>query len=449
MRIKEIFNLEKDTQNIEVEGWIVFNRNTNKIAFINIHDGSSFNNLQLVIKNNLSNFSEISKLRIGASIKCIGNIKLTPNSKQSLEMQINKLTLVQNTDEDFPLQKKSISLEKLREIPYLRHRTKLFNVVMRMRSTISLSMHEFFNNNGFTYVQAPIITSNDGEGSGESFIVNDEGEKYFFNKQATLGVTGQLHAEALAVGLKNVYTFAPTFRAEKSHTKRHAAEFWMLEPEVAFCDLNGIIKIAYNSLKFTIMKVLELHTDDLKYLEKYNNVPLMTRLNNLLNEDLFVINYDDVIQILKSANKKNKLLFENNDIFFGMDLATEHEKFLTDVHFKKPIAVTNYPKEIKAFYMYQNADKKTVACFDLLVPGVGEMIGGSQREDRYDNLILRMNELKMKIEDYKWYVDLRRFGYAGSAGYGLGLERLIMYITGMDNIRDVLSFPRTPGNIFA
>ena len=449
MEIKKILNLKKDTKKISARGWVISNRGNKNILFLTINDGSSFSNIQIVVKD-ISNFEVVSKLRVGSVIKLIGDLKLTPNSKQPMEIIASEIFFTNNSDEDYPLQKQAISLENLRDIPHLRHRGKLFQAVMRIRSTISLSLHEYFEKENYTYIASPIITSNDGEGAGDSFYIHDKTEKKFFSKEVTLGVTGQLHAEALAMGMGKVYTFAPTFRAENSHTKRHAAEFWMVEPEVAFFDLKDIINVAYESLLHVVKKTIEKNSEEIKFLSEYNKKDLFAMFDNLQNNELVKINYTEAIEIINAAIKQNgSEYFENNIVKFGSDLATEHEKYLTDIHFKSPVAVMNYPKEIKSFYMYQNEDGKTVAAFDLLVPGIGEMVGGSQRESSYQKLIDRMNELNLNIEEYKWYLDLRRFGYPGSSGYGLGLERMIMYITGMDNIRDVLSFPRTPNSIFA
>ena len=449
MEIQKILKIKKDTNDVIVKGWVISNRNNKNIIFLTINDGSSFLNLQIVVKG-LSNFSDVSKLRIGSVIKLTGDLKLTPNLKQPMEVKATEIFIYQNAEEDFPLQKQIISLEKLREIPHLRHRGKLFQAVMRIRSTISLALHEYFEKENYTYIAAPIITSNDGEGAGDSFYIHDKSKKPFFSKEVTLGVTGQLHAEALAMGMGKVYTFAPTFRAENSHTKRHAAEFWMVEPEVAFYELKDIINVAYESLLYVIEKTLEKNKVEIEFLSKHNNKDLIKMFDDLRNNELVKIDYTEAIEIINDAITKNGMsFFENNEVKFGTDLATEHEKYLTDQHFKSPVAVMNYPKEIKSFYMYQNPDGKTVAAFDLLVPGIGEMVGGSQRESNYSKLINRMEELKLNVEEYKWYLDLRRFGYPGSSGYGLGLERMIMYITGMDNIRDVLSFPRTPNSIFA
>ena len=449
MNINKILDLKEDKQQLKVNGWIVSNRGNKKILFITINDGSSFSSLQVVVKQ-ISQFDELAKLRIGAAVRFTGDIKLTPDSAQPMELVATSIDYMKNSAEHYPLQKSGMSLEILRTFSHLRHRTNLFRAVTRVRSTISLAIHEYFSKEHYTYIAAPIITSNDGEGAGDSFYVTTKSKSKFFASEVTLGVTGQLHAESLAMGMGKVYTFAPTFRAENSHTKRHAAEFWMIEPEVAFYNLSQIINVAHESLLFVVKKVLELNKKEIDYLSKYNKKELVPMMQELLSSKLIRIDYKEAINILSKVSKeKGKSFFENNKIEFGIDLATEHERYLTDVHFKQPVAIMNYPKDIKAFYMHQNDDGKTVAAFDLLVPGVGEMIGGSQREGNYNKLVNRMKELNLNIDEYEWYLNLRKFGYAGSAGYGLGLERMIMYITGMDNIRDVLSFPRTPNSIFA
>ena len=437
--IKQIFkeNKEKD---ILIKGWVLSNRGNNKIRFITISDGSTFTNLQVVIKNPEP---ELDKIRLGSSIAVEGSIKLTPNSKQSLELVSNKITLLALADEDYPLQKNGISKEVLREIPHIRHRTNLFRAVMRVRSTLALEVHNFFNSEDFLLVSAPIITSNDGEGAGEAFVVDDESKDLFFAKKATLGVTGQLHAESYAIGFGKVYTFAPTFRAEKSHTNKHAAEFWMIEPEVAFMDLPGGVNLADNMVKTVIKNTIKKHKEEFEFLDKFVEKDLLKKLNDYLEKGVQTLDYSEAIEIL--LNNLDK--FENKDIKFGTDLATEHERFLAETHIGGPVAVVNYPKEIKAFYMHQNDDNKTVAAFDILVPGIGELVGGSQREVNLTKLETRIKELDIDQEDLQWYLDLRRFGDAGSTGFGLGFERLVMYVTGVDNIRDAIPFPRTPKNL--
>ncbi|WGI36960.1 asparagine--tRNA ligase [Mesomycoplasma lagogenitalium] len=445
MTIKQIIlnANDYDGQKISISGWIFSLRGNLNIKFLELNDGSTVANLQVVLKKENIDLEIVDKAREGASISITGLLKYTPDAKQSVELHAISFELLKNTDEDFPIQKKEISMEVLREIPHLRHRTRLIKAVMLIRSTLALEIHNFFAKNNFLYVSSPIITSNDGEGAGETFVVDDESKEHFFGKKATLGVTGQLHAEAYAIGMQKVYTFAPTFRAEKSHTKKHAAEFWMVEPEVAFYKLNDIILLADQMLKEVISKTLVVNKLEFDFLEKNYDSNLREKLNLFLNKKLSIIDYKQAIEELK----KVKDTFEEKNIEFGLDLATEHEKYLAEKLFNGPVAVINYPKDFKAFYMYQNDDNKTVAAFDLLVPGIGELIGGSQRESRYDKLLNRINELSIPADDLKWYLDLRRFGDSGSAGFGLGFERLIMYVTGVDNIRDVIPFPRTPNNL--
>ncbi|MGZ9428503.1 asparagine--tRNA ligase [Mycoplasma sp. 1012] len=434
---------ENDKKFFSIQGWLTNLRGNTKIKFLEINDGSTIVNLQVVLKNEKINLQEVDKARDGAAIYVKGVLNYTPNSKQPIELQADEFKLLKNTDEDFPIQKKEISMEFLREIPHLRHRTKLIKAIMLIRSTLAIEIHKFFSNHNFLYVSAPIITSNDGEGAGETFVVDSENEKMFFGKKATLGVTGQLHAESYAIGMKKVYTFAPTFRAENSHTKKHAAEFWMVEPEIAFYELQDVIKLSDHMLKTVIKNTLEKHKLEFDFLEEIVDKNLREKLNLFLNKTLSIIDYKDAIAELI----KVKDIFEEKNIYFGLDLATEHEKYLAEKLFNGPVAVINYPKEFKAFYMYQNDDNKTVAAFDLLVPGIGELIGGSQREVRYEKLLERVRELSIPEDDLKWYLDLRRFGDAGSSGFGLGFERLVMYVTGIDNIRDTIPFPRTVNNL--
>ncbi|WP_369085797.1 asparagine--tRNA ligase [Metamycoplasma spumans] len=436
-------NTLTDLQEITVEGWVISNRGNDKIRFITINDGSSVSNLQVVIKGDLNNQFNTDKILMGASLKVSGQLHLTPEAKQPFELNASNLVLINNVAEDFPIQKKETTLDFLREIPHLRHRTNLFRAVMIIRNSLLFEVHKYFQEHEFLNVAAPIITSNDGEGAGETLLVDDESKDYFFKQKAFLGVTGQLHAESYAAGFKKVYTFAPTFRAENSHTSRHLAEFWMIEPEVAFYRLNNIIDLADDLLKNAIRNTINNHPDEMAFLDNLQNNELLPTLNKFLDKKLTVIEYKDVVEKLKPFAEQ----FEEKDIHFGMDLASEHEKFLSDKIVNGPVAVINYPKDIKAFYMYQNEDNQTVAAFDLLVPGIGELIGGSQREERYDKLLQRMNELKIPQEPLKWYLDLRRFGYAPSSGFGIGFERLVMYVTGVSNIRDVIPFPRVAGSI--
>ena len=432
---------EKKEEKVEIKGWVVSNRGNDKIRFLTINDGSSFQSIQIVIKEQAE---EMSLARLGASISVLGDVKLTPNNKQELEIISNVTKILKNTDEDFPLQKKDMSREFLREIPHLRHRTKIFRAVMRIRSTLTQQIHVFFENKNFLNVSAPIITSNDGEGAGESFVVEDESKGQFFGTKATLGVTGQLHAESYANGFGDVYTFAPTFRAENSNTQKHAAEFWMIEPEMAFTDIDGGIKLADELLKFSIKKTMEKHPLEFAFLNTQISKGIIDRLQNFLSKGVQKISYAEVIKKLKEVKEIEK--FEESNIEFGLDLGTEHEKYIANL-FGGPVAVVNYPKDIKAFYMKQNEDGKTVSAFDILVPGIGELVGGSQRETDYDKLVKRVNDMGLDQKELQWYIDLRRFGQAESTGFGLGFERLVMYVTGIENIRDSIPYPRTPKNL--
>ncbi|WP_371246465.1 asparagine--tRNA ligase [Mycoplasmopsis agassizii] len=446
--IKNILMLaaENDGRKFLLKGWIANNRGNNKVRFIELNDGSTVESLQLVIKKSESiNLEDVESWNLGSALEVIGDFKYTPDAKQVGELEVEQIKLVAKSDEDYPIQKKETSLEFLRSIPHIRHRTNTLRAVTLVRSTISFAIHEFFQGEGFTLVAAPIITGTDGEGAGEMWKLDDGREEEFFGSNSTpyLSVSGQLHAEAYALGMKKSYTFAPTFRAEKSNTTKHAAEFWMIEPEVSFNNLDDNIKLADDMLRFVVKRVLSKNHAELEFLQKVNNVNLVERLNSLIANKLQVIEYKKAIQILQKTDKQ----FENNDIKFGTDLSTEHERYLAEEYFKGPVGIINYPKSFKAFYMYQNDDNETVAAFDLLVPGIGEIIGGSQREDRYEKLLQRIKELNISVESLQWYVDLRKYGYKSSAGFGLGLERLVMYITGMENIRDVLPFPRTPNTL--
>ncbi|MGL5308882.1 MAG: asparagine--tRNA ligase [Metamycoplasmataceae bacterium] len=443
MNIKNLILNAKEIKDILIRGWITANRGNAKIRFLNINDGSTVISLQIVIKSNILHFDNIDKWRIGSSVSIIGDFIKSNSDKQPFECVAKHVELLAIADDDFPIQKQEINLETLRETLHTRHRTNILRSVMLIRSTLSNEIHNFFNENNFLYMHSPIITSNDGEGAGETFVVNDEFKKDFFPKKATLSVTGQLHAESYAIGFEKVYTFGPTFRAENSNTKKHAAEFWMLEPEIAFCDLKDIVIFADDMLKTIIKKTIDKHPDEFAFLNEKSENKLLSNLNLYLENPLQIMDYKDAIDILKT----NKNIFENANIEFGLDLNTEHEKYLAEIHCKGPVAIINYPKDFKAFYMYLNKDKKTVAAFDLLVPGIGELIGGSQREVRIEILKERMQDFNIDEEDLKWYLDLRRYGDSGSAGFGLGFERLIMYVTGIENIRDVIPYPRTAGNL--
>lgn len=445
MTIKKLLtslNYIKHGQDFEIQGWVQNNRGNEKIKFLALTDGSTVDTLQLVIKSeNIKKFN-LDKINLGSSIKVKGKLLLTPTAPQPIELAVDDLILINNTDEDFPIQKKETTLDFLREIPHLRHRTNLFRAIMIIRNALLFEIHSYFQKHDFLNIAAPIITSNDGEGAGETLIV-DSSEGNFFKQKSFLGVTGQLHAEAYAAGFKKVYTFAPTFRAENSHTTKHLAEFWMIEPEVAFYELNDIIPFADNLLKTVISNVIKKYPSEMKLLDSLKDNNLITTLKKYISTPLKIMEYKEAIKILE----KHKKEFEEQNIFFGMDLGSEHEKFIAEKVVNGPVAMINYPKDIKAFYMYQNDDKKTVAAFDLLVPGIGEIIGGSQRESRYELLVQRLKELKIKQEPLQWYLDLRKYGYAPSSGFGIGFERLVMYVTGVANIRDVIPFPRTPGNI--
>ena len=455
--IKDLFrNKEKyDGKEITVSGWIRTLRDSKTFGFIELNDGSFFKNLQIVFNDTLDNFKEVSKLTISSSIIVTGKLIITENAKQPFEVQANKIEIFNVSDQDYPLQKKRHSVEYLRTVAHLRPRTNTFNAVFRVRSLLSYAIHKFFQERNFVYVHSPILTSSDAEGAGEMFRVTtldlenvpktDAGEvdnsKDFFGRPAHLTVSGQLDVETYAFAFRNVYTFGPTFRAENSNTVKHASEFWMIEPEICFADLKDDMNLAEDMVKYIISYVLENAPEEMEFFDKFISNGLLERLNHVVNSDFGRITYTDAIKELEKVNDKFEFPVE-----WGSDIQTEHERYLSEVVFGKPVFVTDYPKEIKAFYMKQNDDGKTVAATDLLVPGIGELIGGSQREDDIEKLKTRMKELGLKEEDYWWYLDLRRYGSAPHAGFGLGFERMMMYLTGMANIRDVISFPRTPKN---
>lgn len=453
--IKELFNEGSKyiDQEVVIEGWVKTNRAQKEFGFLNVNDGSYLDNAQIVYEQNLSNFNDVSKFRVGSGVSIEGIVKESPNPKQPYEIKATKVVLEGDSPEDYPIQPKRHTKEFLREKAHLRMRTNLFSAVFRVRSKLAFAIHEFFQKRNFIYVNTPLITANDGEGAGEMFQVTTldlnriakEGKvdfsKDFFGKPVNLTVTGQLEAETYALAFKNVYTFGPTFRAENSNTTRHASEFWMIEPEVAFADLKDDMQLIEDMIKYVVNYILENAKEEIEFFDKFVCPGKKAQLEALVKSHVAECTHHEAIEILKKAGD----IFENKPEF-GEDLATEHEKYLTDVYFKAPVFVTNWPKEIKAFYMRLNDDNKTVAAVDLLVPGAGELVGGSQREERLDLLLERMNELEMKIEPLDWYVDLRRYGGVKHSGFGLGFERLIMYVTGMDNIRDVIPYPRTPKN---
>ena len=434
---------------VEVSGWVKTVRDSKSFGFIELNDGSFFQNVQIVFDTGLGNFENIRKLSISSSIIVVGEVVKTENAKQPFEIKANNIDIVNVADSDYPLQKKRHSFEYLRTVSHLRPRTNTFNAVFRVRSVLSFAIHKFFNERGFVYVHTPIITGSDCEGAGEMFQVttldvenapkNADGSidysQDFFGKQAHLTVSGQLDVETYAHAFRNVYTFGPTFRAENSNTVKHAAEFWMIEPEICFADLNDDMNLAEDMIKYIISYVLENAPEEMEFFNKFIDTNLFDRLHNVLNSDFGRITYTDAIKELEKVNDKFQY-----PVTWGTDIQTEHERYLSEVVFKRPVFVTDYPKEIKAFYMKLNDDGKTVAATDLLVPGIGEIIGGSQREDDFDKLKNRLKELNLREDDYWWYLDLRRYGSCKHAGFGLGFERMMMYLTGMQNIRDVLSF---------
>ena len=435
-------------ENVIVAGWIRNLRDSKKIAFIELNDGSYFKSTQIVLEEGLANYNDIVSLNIGASIIVNGVVKVTEGAKQPFEIVANTVEVSGISSPDYPLQNKRHSMEFLRDIAHLRPRTNTFLAVFRVRSVIAQAIHEFFAKNEFAYVHTPIITSSDCEGAGEMFRVTTLEDtkgtpetEDFFGKKTSLTVSGQLSAEAMAMAFSNVYTFGPTFRAEDSHTARHAAEFWMIEPEMAFCDLEGDMELAEQMIKYVIKKVLDNCPEEVQFFNNFFDKELIERLNHIYNSEFTRITYTEAVDLLMKHNDEFEYKVE-----WGTDLQTEHERYLTEKIFKKPVFVTDYPKEIKAFYMKLNDDGKTVRAVDMLVPGIGEIIGGSQREENLDKLLERMKELGLKEEDYSWYLDTRRYGSVIHSGFGLGFERLVMYMTGMSNIRDVIPFPRTPGN---
>lgn len=443
-------HLEKESiGEIMLQGWVRTNRDNGSVGFIEFNDGTFFKNAQLVYVNNeCENFEEISHISTGSAITVHGKFVLTPEAKQPFEVQVRSIIIEGTVDSDYPLQKKRHSFEFLREIAHLRPRTNTFTALYRVRSVLSMAIHEFFQSQGFIYVHTPLITSNDAEGAGESFkVVTDlKHPEEFFSKEASLTVSGQLHAEAFALAFRDVYTFGPTFRAEKSNTPRHACEFWMIEPEIAFADLEDDMDLIEDCLKFAIKYVLDNCEEEMEFFNKMIAPGIIERLQAIVTSHFKRMTYTEAIDLLiKAQNEGHK--FEYNKIFWGMDLQSEHERFLAETVVNGPMFLTDYPRDIKAFYMRQNDDGKTVAACDLLVPGVGELVGGSQREERYDLLKARMDELGMTSDTLNWYMDLRRYGGCKHAGFGIGFDRLLMYITGVSNIRDSEPFPRTFNNL--
>ena len=454
--VREIYKNRKNflEQEVTIGGWVRSNRDSKSFGFLSISDGSYFEQIQVVYHDAMKNFAEIAKTNVGAALIVSGKLVATPNAKQPFEIQANDIQVEGVSSPDYPLQKKRHTLEYLRTITHLRPRTNMFQAVFRVRSLIAYAIHQFFQERDFVYVHTPIITGSDAEGAGEMFQVttidpqnppmtengNIDYTKDFFGKPTNLTVSGQLNGETFAMAFRNIYTFGPTFRAENSNTTRHAAEFWMIEPEFVFADLEDAMDLAENMLKYIIRYVLENAPKEMEFFNQFVDKGLLDRLNHVVNSDFGRVSYTEAVKILQEHNDKFEYKVE-----WGTDLQTEHERYLTEEIYKKPIFVTDYPKDIKAFYMKLNKDGKTVAAMDCLVPGIGEIIGGSQREDDYDKLTTRINELGMDAKDYDFYLDLRKYGSARHAGFGLGFERCVMYITGMGNIRDVLPFPRTVG----
>ncbi len=431
---------------VEVEGWVRTNRDNGSVGFIELNDGTYFRNIQVVYDKDLENYKEVTKFLTGTSLKVTGKFIYTPDSKQPFELHATEVLLIGACDEAYPLQKKRHTLEFLREIPSLRVRTNTFMAVFRLRSVLSMALHEFFQDQGFVYVHTPIITSMDGEGAGNMFRVttidDQDFKKDFFGKEAHLAVTGQLQVEAFCMAFRDVYTFGPTFRAENSNTTTHAAEFWMIEPEIAFADLDDDMDLMEDMVKYCIQYVLDNCPEEMAFFDKFIEPGLLERITKLKDSHFRRMTYTEAIDILKDSGVE----FENK-VYWGMDLNSEHERYICEKVVDGPVFLTDYPKEIKAFYMRLNDDQRTVAACDLLVPHVGELCGGSQREERYDVLKARMEELGMDVASYDWYLDLRKYGGCKHAGFGVGFERLIMYLSGMKNIRDVLPFPRTPKNL--
>lgn len=440
---------------VEVGGWIKNSRFSKNVGFIELNDGTFFNPVQIVVGKDNEDFERAEKLKLSSAIIVVGKLVLTPNSKQPFEIQASKVIVEGESTDDYPLQKKRHTFEFLRTILHLRPRTNTFNAVFRVRSRLAFAIHKFFNERGFVYVHTPIITGSDAEGAGEMFRVttldldnlpkDDNGNidfsQDFFSKSTNLTVSGQLQAEAYALAFRNVYTFGPTFRSEHSNTPRHAAEFWMMEPEICFADLDDVCSLAEDMVRYIIKDVMENCEEEIKFFNSFVDKNLIERLTKVANKSFKKLTYTEAIDILQKSGEKFEYPVE-----WGMDLQTEHEKYLSEKVVDGPVFVTDYPKEIKAFYMRLNDDKKTVAATDLLVPGIGELIGGSQREERFELLDQKIDELGFNKEEYKWYLDLRKYGGVKHGGFGLGFERMVMYMTGMSNIRDVIPFPRTVGH---
>ena len=455
-KIVKLLASESEQPQVLVKGWVKTRRDAKDFSFVEINDGSYLKNMQVIANNNLPNYEEIKKLTTGSSVAVKGKLVASQGGSQKYEVVAEEIEIYSIAPDDFPLQKKKHSDEFLRTIAHLRPRTNKYGAAFRIRSQLSYAIHKFFQERGFKYVHTPIITGSDCEGAGEMFQVTTldlnnlpktadgkiDYSKDFFGKEAHLTVSGQLNGEMYATALGDIYTFGPTFRAENSNTPRHAAEFWMIEPEMAFADIYDDMDLAEDMVRYCVKDIMENCAEDLDLFEKFVDPTLKATLDNIMNNSFARITYSEAIEIMKKSGKKFEYEPE-----YGIDLQTEHERYLAEEHFKKPVIVRDYPKEIKAFYMKQNDDGKTVAAMDVLVPRIGELIGGSQREDSYDKLVARIKELGMNVEDYGWYLDSRKYGSVPHAGFGLGFERMMMLVTGISNIRDVLPFPRTPKSI--
>ena len=455
--LREIFKNKEAyyDQEVTVGGWVRSNRDSKQFGFLTISDGTFFTPLQVVYHDTMANFQEVAKYGVGAAVIVKGKLVATPDAKQAFEVQADEVMLEGASSPDYPLQKKRHTLEYLRTIDHLRPRTNTFQAVFKIRSLVAFAIHQFFQERGFVYVHTPIITASDAEGAGEMFQVTtlpldqvpmtEDGKvdfsQDFFNKKTSLTVSGQLYGETFAQAFRNIYTFGPTFRAENSNTQRHAAEFWMIEPELAYADLDDVIQCEEDMLKYMIQYVLDNAPEEMAFLNQFVDKGLLDRLHHVLNSEFARVTYTDAVNELMKHNDE----FEYK-VSWGVDLQTEHERYLTEKLYKRPVFVTDYPKDIQAFYMKQNPDGKTVAAVDCLVPGIGEIMGGSQREEDYDKLLKRMNEMGMEMDQYDFYLDLRKYGTTRHGGFGLGFERAVMYITGMSNIRDVVPYPRTVGN---
>ncbi len=449
MTVRELFEQAaskniQDGLEVEINGWIMSNRFMGNMGFLNFNDGTCFKNAQLVYSKELKDFEVAEKLRLGCSVNIKGVFKLTPEARQPFDIDLTSVKLIGGVDDTYPLQKKKTTFEFLRTIPHLRPKTNTFRAVYRVRSVLSMAIHEFFQGEGFVYVHTPLLTSNDCEGAGQTFSVcaDIKHPEEYFGKKVSLTVSGQLHVEPFCQAFRDVYTFGPAFRAEKSNTTHHAAEFWMIEPEIAFADLYDDMDLIEDFLKYITKYVMANCKDEIDFFDERIEPGLKKKLEDFVNKDFVEVEYTKAIDILLDA-KKNGYKFNNDNIYWGLDLESEHERYLTEHVFKGPIFITNYPKDIKSFYMKQNNDGKTVAAVDLLVPEIGELVGGSQREENLDVLLKRMEELNMDVKNYQWYLDLRRYGSCPHAGFGLGFERMLQFLTGMQNIRDVEAYPRT------